>query len=161
VTASVDGFAARQRFTASVNSDHLQRSAFLWPRHLDCRPLVATVQILAEGNLQLFVQAQICPSANSRVSQRARSQPVERELLPLLEEQASWQDTGQRFPLPPPERCFGRPRNSSGEERTAAHRDFFQHLGVDDRSAVAEKAHVEEIHEPENKNEFPTVKNTS
>jgi hypothetical protein len=68
--------------------------------------LVATVQILAEGNLQLFVQAQICPSANSRLSQRARSQPVERELLPLLEEQASWQDTGQRFPLPPPERCL-------------------------------------------------------
>jgi hypothetical protein len=46
----------------------------------------------------------------------------------------------------------------SQPESAAAHGNFLQHIGVDYRAPVKGKSHVEEIQEPESKNELPAVK---
>jgi hypothetical protein len=39
-----------------------------------------------------------------------------------------------------------------------AHRDFSQHVAIDDRAAVERQAHVEEIKKPKDEDELPSVK---
>jgi hypothetical protein len=42
-----------------------------------------------------------------------------------------------------------------------AHRNFFEHVGIDDSAAVQGKSHVQEIKEPKNENQLPAIKASS